>query len=156
MVKSYILHTTYYILLLGYAGYISFQLLVNPLNAPIPKADRLQFMDDWPSGYGIPEVIEFIKAESQKEPIFLATEGTFGLTPYALMIYLQGTPGLQIEGYWPLAQNMNTIIATGKTITTYVLFKDTQEPQPEWPLTPVLKYRKGRGEVFTTLYKVNQ
>lgn len=153
--KNRLLLISGFLFLMAYAIYISSQLLFNPLNAPIPKADRLQFMDDWPSGYGIPEVIEFIRAESQKQPIFLATEGTFGLTPYALMIYLQGIPNLTIEGYWPIADFMDAIISQSKHQTTYVLFKDTQEPQPQWPLTLVLKYRKGRGDVFTTLYRVN-
>ena len=112
-------------------------------------------MDDWPSGYGIPEVIEFIKQESQKEPIFVATEGTFGLTPYALTIYLQNYPNVDINGYWPIHSGVPEIIEISKTKTTYILFKDTQEPDPTWPLTLVVQYRKGRGEVFSKLYRVN-
>ncbi len=145
----------YSLFILVYPGYISSQLLFNPLNASIPKADRLQFMDDWPSGYGIPEVIEFIKQESQQEPIFVATEGTFGLTPYALTIYLQDYPNVEIKGYWPISSGVPEIIEISKTKTTYILFKDTQEPQPEWPLTLVVQYRKGRGNVFSKLYRVN-
>lgn len=142
--------------LLAFPIYFSGQLLINPINAPLPSADRLQFIDDWPAGYGITEVNEFLRHEAKKEPIFVATEGTFGLTPYALTIYLQGTPNLEIKGYWPISAGMEEeILEIAKTKTTYVLFKDTQEPRIDWPLELVAQYRKGKGNIFMKLYKVN-
>ncbi len=143
-----------FLLLSFYPGYISSQLLFNPLNAPIPKTDRMQFIDDWPSGYGIKEIVEFAQREAQKEPIFIGTEGTFGLTPYALTIYLQNTPNIEIKGYWPINEGMAEIIQIAKHKTTYVLFKDTQEPNPEWPLELVVQYRKGRSNIYSKLYQV--
>jgi len=135
--------------------HISANLLINPIYAKIPNADRLQFIDDWPAGYGINEVVQFARIESQKEPIFIATEGTFGLTPYALTIYLQGTPNLEVKGYWPISDGIEEITEIAKQKTTYILFKDTQEPKPEWPLQFVAQYRKGKSDVFMKLYKVN-
>lgn len=153
-IKNSLLLVACYLLLGGYAAYFSSQIMFNPINAPLPGADRLQFLDDWPAGYGINEVVAFAKAESQKEPIFIATEGTFGLTPYALTIYLQENENLEIKGYWPIGEGMAEIIERAKEKTTYVLFKDTQVPQPEWPLQFVAEYRKGKGNVFMRLYKV--
>ena len=143
-----------YLLFAIYPLYFSGQLLINPINAPLPSADREQFIDNWPAGYGINEVVQFAREQSQKEPIFIATEGTFGLTPYALTIYLQDTENLEIKGYWPIADGIEEIVTIAQEKTTYVLFKDTQEPKPDWPLEFVAGYRKGKSDVFMKLYRV--
>ena len=152
--KNKFLLLTSYLLLLIYPLYFSSQLLINPINAPLPSADRQQFIDDWPAGYGINEVVQFAREQAQKEPIFIATEGTFGLTPYALTIYLQGTQNLEIKGYWPISDGIEEIVTVAQEKTTYVLFKDTQEPNPNWPLEFVAGYRKGKSDVFMKLYRV--
>ena len=142
-------------IVLYYPAYISYQLIFNPLAAPIPQADRGQLMDDWPAGYGIPEVVEILKIESQAHKIFIGTEGTFGLTPYALNIYLRDNSKIEIKGYWPIGNGIPEIIEVARTgKPTFVLFKDTQTPNPEWPLALVEKYRKGRSNVFMSLYQV--
>jgi len=142
-------------IVLYYPAYISYQLILNPLDAPIPQADRGQLMDDWPAGYGVPEVVEILKIESQAHKIFIGTEGTFGLTPYALNIYLKDNRNIEIKGYWPIGNGMPEIIEIARTgKPTFVLFKDTQIPSPEWPLSLVEKYRKGRSDVFMSLYRV--
>ena len=112
-------------------------------------------MDDCPAGYGIPEVVEILKIESQAHKIFIGTEGTFGLTPYALNIYLRDNSKIEIKGYWPIGNGIPEIIEVARTgKPTFVLFKDTQTPNPEWPLALVEKYRKGRSNVFMSLYQV--
>ena len=143
------------VIIFSYPTFISYQVIFNPLDAKIPQADRGQLMDDWPAGYGIPEVIEILKIESQAHKIFIGTEGTFGLTPYALNIYLKDNPNIEIKGYWPIGNGIPEIIEIARTgKPTFVLFKDTQIPDPEWPLSLVEKYRKGRGNVFMSLYRV--
>ena len=143
------------VIVLSYPTYISYQLITSPLDAPIPQADRGQLMDDWPAGYGIPEVVEILKKESQAHKIFIGTEGTFGLTPYALNIYLRDDPKIEIKGYWPIGNGIPEIIEIARSgKPTFVLFKDTQTPNPEWPLALVEKYRKGRSNVFMSLYQV--
>lgn len=138
-----------------YPAFISYKLIVDPLDAPIPQADRGQLMDDWPAGYGIPEVVDFLENESQAHKIFIGTEGTFGLTPYALNIYLKDNPNIEIKGYWPIGNGIPEIIEVAKTgKPTFVLFKDTQAPSPEWPLSLVDKYKKGRSNIFMSLYRV--
>lgn len=153
--KNILSYAICYMLFASLAIAFSAKLLINPINAPLPSADRFQFIDDWPAGYGIKEVIEFAKTQAQKESIFIATEGTFGLTPYALTIYLQDTPNLEIQGFWPISTYIEEqIIGQTQNITTYILFKDTQEPKPEWPLKLVTAYQKGRSNVYMKLYKV--
>ncbi|MBI2309818.1 glycosyltransferase family 39 protein [Candidatus Collierbacteria bacterium] len=143
-------------LLISYPIWFSYKIIFDPLSAPLPKVDRFQFFDDWPSGYGINEVIGFIKVRAETQKIFVGTEGTFGLTPAALNIYLKDNPNVEVKGYWPISdgiKELTEIALTGKP--TYVLFKDTQKPNPEWPLEFIVKYQKGRGEVYMSLYHIN-
>jgi hypothetical protein len=143
------------VIIFSYPASISYRLIFNPLAAPIPQADRGQLLDDWPAGYGIVEVVEILKIESQAHKIFIGTEGTFGLTPYALNIYLKDNPNVEIKGYWPIGNGMPEIVEVAKTgKPTFVLFKDTQIPNPQWPLSLVEKYRKGRSNIFMSLYRV--
>lgn len=142
-------------LFVSYPIYFSSQIIFNPLNAPLPTVDRNQLLDDWPSGYGVQEIIEILKQKSLDQTIFVGTEGTFGLTPSAFLIYLKDNPSIQLKGYWPISSGIPELIDianTGKS--TYVIFKDTQKPEPIWPLIKVAEFRKGSGNVFMSLYQV--
>jgi len=140
------------LIVLTYPLYFSYTIIFNPLNSPLPKVDRFQFLDDWPSGYGINEVVDFIKLKAKDDKIFVGTEGTFGLTPAALNIYLKDNKNVEVKGYWPVDTSileLTEIAQTGKP--TFLLLKDTQIPKPEWPVKIVGKWRKGKGEVFSIL-----
>ncbi len=148
------------LLLSAYAIYFSLQLLINPISAPLPGADRSQFITDWPAGYGITEVVTFLREEANTKKIFVATEGTFGLTPYALEIYLQGNPNLTIQGFWPINDHPEQIFdQLTRFDAVYILFKDSQSPPDRFPdrhLELVNQYRKGNSNIFMKLYRVKQ
>ena len=122
---------------------------------PLPETDRFQYLDDWPSGYGIQEVVAYLKKEAEFSPLFVGTEGTFGLTPYALEIYLQGNENIKIKGYWPISDGIEELVEKSHELPTFLLLKDTQEPQWDWPVELVEKYQKGRGDVYMGFYRVN-
>ena len=44
-----------------------YQMIFQPIKAPLPSADRKQFLTDWPSGYGISEIVSFLENESKKK-----------------------------------------------------------------------------------------
>lgn len=143
------------LLLLAYPMFISSMIILDPVNAPIPTVDRNQFMDDWPSGYGIPQVVAYLREQGKSEKIFVGTEGTFGLTPFALDIYLRNQKNIEIRGYWPISRGigeLKEIAGTGKP--TFLLLKDTQIPDPQWPVELIARYRKGRGNVYMGFYRV--
>lgn len=156
VIKSYLYKSILILLLFIYPLYFSSTIIFIPLNSPLPKVDRFQFFDDWPSGYGINEVIDLIKVRAETQKIFVGTEGTFGLTPTALNIYLKDNTNIKVKGYWPISDGILELIEVAETgKPTYVLFKDTQKPNPEWPLEFIVKYQKGRGEVYMSLYRIN-
>lgn len=64
-----------------------------PGQTPFTPEDRKQYLMDWSSGHGIPQVRDFIRSESSKNPqkeIVVATEGYFGTLPDGLSIYFDG------------------------------------------------------------------
>lgn len=131
-------------------------LLTNPLVAPMPRSDKGQYVDDWPSGWGVREVVAFLKAEAMKGKVVVFTEGTFGLMPYALEIYLVGNPNVEIHGIWPLPEMFPKEIeeAVGR-YPTYFITNQRQEAPVGWPLELIGEYQKGnRVNRKLRLYRV--
>ncbi|MBL7159429.1 glycosyltransferase family 39 protein [Candidatus Microgenomates bacterium] len=144
-----------YCLLLVYPLYIDGKILSDPANALIPQSDLNQYINDWPAGGGVKEVIAYLQDEIQKGPIFVGTEGTFGLFPASLELYLVDHPNIKIKGYWPFGDNViQELEEKAKKIPTFLVTKETQEVPQNWPLDLIFKIRKGKGEVFLYFYQV--
>lgn len=132
-----------------------FYLLFNPLYAPIPQADRGQYINDWPAGWGVREVNAFLLKESRSQHITVVTEGTFGLLPYAIEIYLVNNPNITITGIWPLpAQIPEPVAEAVKKEPTYLVANKDEVPT-EWKATLLAQYQKGlRRDRFLRLYRL--
>jgi len=154
LVKSKILKIVFLFLLFAPSIYFDLRLLTAPVLAPYPLADRQQFLNDWPSGFGVWEAVAYFKEESKKGKIFIATEGTFGLFPAAFELYLGRDKNITIKGYWPLSEISSEFLKEAKTQPTYVVFKEKQEIPTSWPLNLVLEVRRGNGPTFLRVYKV--
>ncbi len=142
--------------------YVSIYFITDPVNAPIPQADKNQYVLDWPAGWGVKESIQYLKNESMNQHIFVATQGTFGLMPFAFEMYFYNDPNVTTKAYWPIQANIpNDLALMAKKMPTYVYF---YEPCPncpttgvapaDWPVTPVYSITKNDGKVHATLYKV--
>lgn len=134
----------------------NYLILTNPISAPLPSADRQQFINDWPAGYGIPEVITYLEEQSKKGHIIVGTEGTFGLFPMALELYLGKNPNVTFKAFWPLNEFPQELLVDAQTQPTFLLFKERQQiPQDQnWPLELIKEYRRGDGPTFLKFYRV--
>jgi 4-amino-4-deoxy-L-arabinose transferase-like glycosyltransferase len=56
------------VLSLAAALRFDYALWTDPRRAPLPATDRFQFVDGWPSGYGIIDTIAFVKQELERQP----------------------------------------------------------------------------------------
>ena len=66
-----------------------FFILTDFANASISRSDTDQFMNEWPAGGGISEVISILSTYAKTQKIYVASGGTFGSLPtYAMEIYL--------------------------------------------------------------------
>ena len=129
--------------------------------APIPVSDLGQYSNDWPSGGGVKEAVAFFKNEAKKGKIYIATQGTFGLMPYALEIYLVDHPKIKIEGYWPVGDKVpEKVLEKSKKIPTYFVFyqpcvtcRNAGDSPDGWNLEEVLRIKK-HADNFMTVYRV--
>lgn len=138
-------------------GLATFHWITNPAIANIPQADRDQYYDSWPAGHGIVETVTYLREQAQKQPIFIGTQGTFGLMPYALEIYLVDNPNVEIKSYWPVDVVPEEVIEASKLKPTYFIYNELEDIPEQSELELVLEFRKTRlDEVrHMRLFKVN-
>lgn len=68
--------------------YFNYLLLTNPAKAPLPKEEKIGYLEDWTAGYGFAEIADFLIEKSKTNPVAVGTEGFFGTLPDGLQIYL--------------------------------------------------------------------
>lgn len=145
------------ILLLAMPLYVDVKILFSIVTAPIPRSDADQYINDWPSGWGIREVVDFIRRESANGPVAVYTDGTFGLLPYAIEIYLVDKPNIEIIGIWPIREEMTDQMLeriAGKP--TYMVLNRDQALPKNWLATEIAAYQKGSiQKVYLRLYRLH-
>lgn len=136
----------------------SFWLIADPLKAKLPDAETFQYRDDWPAGYGVEEVRHLIVKESQAGNIHVATEGTFGLFPFALDIYFFANDRVHISSHWPVDPlNLpQEVLDISNNTKTYFVFNFNQSNITNPRLKFVGSYKKGNGNSYMRLYEVTQ
>jgi 4-amino-4-deoxy-L-arabinose transferase-like glycosyltransferase len=147
---------------LGTFVFNDYVILTNFAQANIPRSDKSQFLTSWASGAGVSETVSFLKEKAKDQKIYVATEGTFGLMPYALEIYLHNNPNVVIKGFWPVSDSIpSDIIEMSKVMPTYVVFyqecpqcKGIGFAPPQWSVTPVIQ-KERLDTTHYTLYQVN-
>lgn len=134
----------------------SFYLLTNPTRAKIATSDAGQYLNDWPAGYGVAEITAFLKDQPLDSQIYIGTEGTFGLLPYALQIYFYGQNNIHLIGFWPVnADDLpSQILDLAASQQTYFVFNENQAQITNPKLKFIEKYQKGIGDSYMHLYEV--
>lgn len=147
-----------FMIIMGPSLFASYRIVTHPLLAPIPLADRGQFIEGWPAGGGVKEVVSYLKQEMKLGKISVYTEGTFGLMPYSLELYLVDNPNITIKGIWPLPARMpEEMVRDALMMPTYFIMNQSQQAPPSWNLTLIREYEKGTGAQHQKLrlYRVN-
>lgn len=134
----------------------SYSLLSNPPNAKIANSDSDQYINSWPAGYGVEEVREIIHQESKSNKVYVGTEGTFGLLPFALKIYFYNDQNVHLIGCWPVDSNSlpQQILDISQKNKTYFIFNENQKDINSERLKFISKYQKGKGDTYMRLYEV--
>jgi len=125
---------------------ISSNLLFSPLKANIPQSDRDQYLDSWPAGWGINETVAYLQDQAAKGPIFVGTQGTFGLMPYAIEIYLWRNPNVEIDSFWPVNKVPDKILAKAQEKTTFFIYNELEDIPAQDNLQLILEFTKRRGD----------
>ncbi len=129
--------------------------------APIPKADLTQYINDWPAGGGIKEVIKYLDKESKKGKIYVASLGTFGSLPtYSVEIYLGENKNVDKRGIYPVPNTIpEDLLTKAKIMPVFVFISNQHEfeiSSKNWPMKLVIEYRKGIGDSYSRLYQVRE
>lgn len=138
-----------------------FWLLTDFKYAPIPHADLGQYINGWPAGGGIKEIIRILAKEASDKKIYVASLGTFGSLPtYSIEIYLGDNKNVEGRGIFPIPKKIpNDLIQKSKEMPTFVFFSNQDkfaQTIKNWPLELIVEYRKGNSNDYSRLYRVTQ
>jgi len=140
-----------------YPAFVSVSFAVNPANAAIADMDRNQYINGWAAGWGVKESVSFFTKEAQKQKIFVATEGTFGLMPETMEIYLIGNKNITIKGFWPIDIFPKEVIDISKKMPTYLIFYQPQHrvlPGTYPTLKLIFSVRQGNTNDYYRVYQL--
>jgi len=130
--------------------------------ASVPTSDIGQYVAGWPSGVGVKETVAFLQEKAKTQKIYIGTEGTFGLMPYALEMYLVDNPNVKIQAFWPIHDlpPAEAIAASKKMPTYFVFYQDCPSCKAKgiapvtWHATPIFQIKKLEKNTYYTLYQL--
>lgn len=133
-----------------------YQLIVNPKQALIASSDNGQYLNNWTAGWGVNDTIALLKKELVKGKVFVGTEGTFGLMPETLELYLVQNKNIVIKGYWPINEFPKEALAYAKKMPAYFIFYQPQHQliSSEFPVKLIYEKRAGNSNYFYRIYKI--
>lgn len=162
--KNKVYYSIVFITVIMVAMSADFLILTDFKNSPLPFSDINQYNNDWPAGVGVKESIAFFKESSKNEKIFVGTEGTFGLMPYAYEIYVKDDPNIIVKGFWPIPETVpEDVLSISKKMPTFFVFYQKCVTCPDkghapsgWltAASPVLEITKPSGSAYLTVYKI--
>ena len=144
------------------ALYADYGILTDFSHATIPCADKDQYSNNWPSGGGVKESVAFFKEQAERGKIYIGTQGTFGLLPYGLELYLVDNPSIVLKGFWPTDDvPPKEIIDASKKMPTYVIFyqpcnlcRSAGVAPNSWKVELVSSYAKPNGKSSYSIYRL--
>lgn len=160
--KKYWLKTVIFTAFLSMFVINDYLILTDFPKAHIPKADLGQFITGWPAGLGVKETVNYLREQAKDKKIYIGTEGTFGLMPYAIEIYLVDNPNVKIKGFWPVPDQLpKELREASKTMPTFIVFyqpcpacKAVGQAPVQWPLKQLFQIQKAEPDKYYTLYQV--
>lgn len=141
-----------------YPGLVSYQFAYDPINSQIAKADNSQYVNSWAAGWGVKESVAFFTSQAQNQKIFIATEGTIGLMPESMEMYLIKNKNITIKGYWPVDLFPKEALDYAKKMPSYFIFYQPQHVvlPIDFPLKLIFEVRQGNTNFYYRVYQIIQ
>lgn len=155
-IRKKIIFIPFFFLLLSPAIRTDYFVLTDFKNAPIPKIDLDQFVNNWSSGSGINEAVSYFKDQSKTKQIYVISEGIYGSLPTtSLNIYLKDNNNIQKKALEPLPEELGKELKEETCRKeTFLLLNQMHSPPATWPAEIIFKYKKGSGNSYLSLYKL--
>jgi hypothetical protein len=134
------------------------KLIVDPINYPYVSVDE-GYVNGWSAGNGTKQIADWAinRLRETGQPMTIFTEGTFGILPHGLELYVDGrVPGMTITGLYPI-----TIIPPSHALEsvktnpeTYLVLNNTQTTSQLPGLELIGEYHKFDPLYTMRLYRV--
>lgn len=154
---KYLINVAIVVIFVAYPGLVSYQFANDPVNAAIADSDSNQYVNNWSAGWGVKESVKYFQEKAQNGKIFIATEGTFGLMPEAMELYLIKNPNVTIKGYWPIENKLpQEALDYAKKMPSYFIFYQPQHVAipSDFPLKLLLQVKEGKSNYFYRVYQI--
>jgi hypothetical protein len=144
------------LIVIAYPLYVSLLFAINPLKAPIADADHNQYADSWAAGWGVKESVAFFEKQAQNQKIFVATEGTFGILPYSLEMYMVNNKNVTIKAYWPVDIFPKQVLTYAEKMPSYFVFYQPQHVviPIDFPLKLIFEVQQGDTNTYYRVYQI--
>jgi len=122
------------------------QVLKDARYASIPRSDSNQYINDWPAGWGVKEIVSYLNEASKSEKVTVYTEGTFGLFPFALEMYAVDNPNITIQSMWPVPSIMPQFVKDSSVSNpTFFITSQRQDKPSAWNLELIEEFQQGKN-----------
>lgn len=133
-------------------------LITDPLNYPYVSVDE-GYVNGWSAGNGVKQIADWALAHMRQtgKPMTIFTEGTFGILPHGLELYVDGrVEGLMITGLYPITQipPSHALESVKTNPETYLVLNNTQTDSQLSGLELVGEYHKFDPAYTMRLYRV--
>ena len=135
----------------------NFTILFAPRYIPFPAVDRGQYIEGWPAGWGIREIVDYAREKSLTKQVILISEGNFGMAGDALEVFIKSTDKITLKPYWPLDEKQ--LFQHQKDLKdnfVYVVFPHREEFPDFWPLKLIKKYEKPWNKSAIFLFELTK
>jgi 4-amino-4-deoxy-L-arabinose transferase-like glycosyltransferase len=152
-----IVYTLVTVVFIAYPCFVSYKITSDLKNAPIADSDSRQYVNSWAAGWGVSQSVAFFTKQAESQKIFVATEGTFGLMPESLELYLIKNKNIIIKGYWPVEHFLpKEAIDYSKKMPSFFVFyqPNNQKIDPAYPLKLIFQQRAGNSDSFYRVYQI--
>ncbi len=125
--------------------------LFNVKAIPFPPVDRGQYLEGWTAGWGMKDIMDFARVQSQTKPVVILAEGDFGMSGDVLNVFLRQNDKIFIKGYWPLTKE--NLIENQKELKdnlVYIVISHQEGLENGWPMKLVKQYDKPNKQ--STIY----
>lgn len=134
------------------------KLISDPINYPYVSVDE-GYVNGWSAGNGTKQIADWALNHMKEtgKPMTIFTEGTFGILPHGLELYVDGrVEGLTITGLYPITTipPSHALESVKTNPETYLVLNNTQTPSQLPGLELVGEYFKFDPSYTMRLYRV--
>jgi 4-amino-4-deoxy-L-arabinose transferase-like glycosyltransferase len=133
------------------------EILTDPRKAKLPEIEKWQYIDGWPSGYGLWESIKFINDNYllNNKPVSILAENVT-LIPSGYELYFENNPLVQVEPNIPTHNDIDFArLPLKKNVINLIALSNRGNLPKDWPVNEVFKASRPGEKTAIRLFEVD-